>query len=83
MERSRQRVHKSFHRLAFLLAHAVAMAGVVALSSVVFGPGTDGFLSNVEALAWIVTGLVAIVLAACALIPAPIWIAKIRECATC
>ena len=63
----------------FLLAHAVAMAGVVALSSVVFGPGTDGLLSNVEVLAWIATGLVAIALAACALIPARIWIAKIRE----
>ncbi len=61
-----------------LLGHAVAMAAVVALSSVVFGKGTDGLLSNVEILVWIATGLAAIALAACALIPAGIWIAKIR-----
>jgi exosortase E/protease (VPEID-CTERM system) len=62
-----------------LLGHAAAMAAVVALSSVVFAKGADGLLSNVEVLAWIATGLAAIALAACALIPARIWIAKIRE----
>jgi hypothetical protein len=53
-----------------LLGHAAAMAAVVALSSVVFAKGADGLLSNVEVLAWIATGLAAIALAACALIPA-------------
>ena len=61
-----------------LLGHAVAMGAVVALSSVVFGKGTDGLLSNLEVLAWMATGVAAIALAACALIPARIWIAKIR-----
>ncbi len=62
-----------------LLGHALAMAVVVALSSLVFGKGTDGLLSNLEIVAWIATGLAAIALAACALIPATIWIAKIRS----
>jgi exosortase E/protease (VPEID-CTERM system) len=62
-----------------LLGHAAAMAALLALSSIVFGHGTDGLLSNVEVLAWLATGLAAIALAACALIPATIWIAKIRS----
>jgi exosortase E/protease (VPEID-CTERM system) len=62
-----------------LMGHALAMVLLVLLSSVVFGKGADGLLSNVEVLVWIATGLAAIALAACALIPARIWIAKIRE----
>jgi len=62
-----------------LLSHALAMVLVVLLSAVVFGNGADGLLSNVEVLVWIASGLAAIALAACALIPARIWIAKIRE----
>jgi len=70
------RIHAVDWRL--LLGHAVAMAAVVALSSVVFGKGADGLLSNLEVLAWIATGVAAIALAACALIPAGIWIEKMR-----
>jgi exosortase E/protease (VPEID-CTERM system) len=61
-----------------LAGHAAAMAALVALSAIVFGTAADGALSNLEVVAWIATGLAAVALAACALIPAKIWIARIR-----
>ncbi len=61
-----------------LIGHAAAMAALVALSSMVFGGSAQGARSDIEVLAWIATGLSAIGLAACALIPMRIWIAKLR-----
>lgn len=57
--------------------HVAAMAGFVALSAMLFvnrsGP------ANVLAIMWLLTGIAAIVLGACALIPAPIWWDLIRS----
>jgi exosortase E/protease (VPEID-CTERM system) len=58
--------------------HAAAMAVFVFLSVILFGRHPAGMAGNAVAIAWILAGLTGIVLAACALIPARLWIAQIR-----
>ena len=56
-----------------LAAHAASMAVFVWLSSILFQHGSPAF-ANSLVLAWGFSGLVSLALAACALIPARVWI---------
>jgi len=61
-----------------LLEHGAAMAVFVFLSSMIYGKHGSGLAADLEIVAWTVTGAAAMALAACALIPAPVWIEKFR-----
>lgn len=61
-----------------LTVHASAMAGFAVLSGMVYGKHSSGMAANLEVLGWGAAGIAAIVSAACALIPAAIWIDRIR-----
>ena len=62
-----------------LILHAAAMAVFAGLSWMIYGRHFSGFAANLEVLGWAAAGIAAIALAACALIPAAMWIERIRE----
>ena len=69
----------SLHRISWLLlgAHFAVVAGFISISSVMFVNRAGS--ANALAAVWILSGLLAIVLAACAFVPASTWKDLIRS----
>ncbi len=63
---------------ALLGLHAAAMAAFAGFSSILYARHSSALAANLEVLGWIAAGCAAIVLAACALIPAAVWIDRMR-----
>ncbi len=66
-------------RLGWLGGHGLAMAGFAGLSWLLYSPRLAVAQANAVAVAWLVTGMAGIVLAALAFVPGRAWAAAVRD----